>query len=114
MNIDEFSNDRVSDNYGIENIEEIATLISKGVTLDEICMKMQLSEEQKSIILLIYAREYYIQSNYKVGDRYLKEAEKIRSNSKYVKSLIEEIRKNKNFYKYKVDEEYKSLILKIQ
>ena len=114
MNIDEFSNDSVSDNYGIENIEEIATLISKGVTLDEICMKMQLSEEQKSIILLIYAREYYIQSNYKVGDRYLKEAEKIRSSSKYVKSLIEEIRKNKNFYKYKVDEEYKSLILKIQ
>ena len=72
------------------------------------------NDEQKAISLLILARENYTQENYTAGDKYLKKVEKMKDKTKFVISLFEEIRKNKIFYKNRVDENHKPLFLTLK
>lgn len=105
-----FEND-IDDYYGIEQVEQIAELVSSGMTIDEACLNMNLDDEQKSIVALIFARVCYAQENYAIGDQYLKKVEKTKKKSEFVKSLFEEVRKTKKFYKNRVEEGQKLLIL---
>lgn len=109
MSTSDFEND-VDNYYGIDNIDKIKELVSSGMTIDDACCSLGLDGEQKSIITLIYAREYYIQGNYTIGDQYLKKVEKTKNKSKFTNSLLEEIRRNKRFYKNRVVEEQKHLM----
>ncbi len=101
MTTDDFADD-TKNYYGIENIHEVVDLISSGMSIDEACANLDMNEEQKSIVGLIFAREYYSQSNYRLGDQYLKRVEKTKNKSKRVKSLFEEVRRNKKFYRNRV------------
>lgn len=110
MTIDDFGND-TENFYGIENIYELAELILFGMNVDDACITLGLNDEQKSIATLILARESYIQENYVMGDQYLKKVERKKNKTKFVSSLFEEIRRNKRFYKNRIDEGQKHLIL---
>lgn len=111
MTTDDFGND-VDNYYGIEQIEKVAKLVSTGMTIDDACLSLGLDDEQKNIISLIFAKECYAQENYTIGDHYLKKVERTKNKTKFVISLFEEIRRNKKFYKNRVDENHKPLILK--
>ena len=110
MSTSDFRND-VDEHYGIKWAEKVAELVSSGMTIDEACLNVGLNEEQKSIISLIFARECYAQENYTMGDQFLKKVERTKNKSKFTKSLFEEVRKNKIFYKNRADESQKCLIL---
>lgn len=58
MSTSDFRND-LDDHYGIERLEQIAELISSGMTLDDACSNLGLDDDQKSIVALIVARECY-------------------------------------------------------
>lgn len=110
MTTDDFGND-TENYYGIENINELAELISSGINIDDVCTTLGLNDEQKAIATLVLARESYAQENYTMGDQYLKKVEKSKNKTKFVTSLFEEVRKNKRFYRNRVDENHKPLVL---
>lgn len=105
-------NKPVDQYYGINNISDIIELVSNGINLNEACERLNLTEEQKNIVTLIFAREWYTLGNYQVGDSYLKMVEKTPNKSKFTNSLLTEIRKNKNFYKNRIDDNYQSILVK--
>ncbi len=109
MTESDFNSD-MEEYYGIDNIIEIAGLIATGISLEEACQMYKLNDEQKSIVSLIMAREHYYQGNYIIGDKYLKQIEKTKNKSKFILSLLDEIRKNKKFYINRV-EYHKPLVL---
>lgn len=113
MSTSDFKSD-IDNYYGIEQVEQVAELVSSGMTIDDACLNLGLEEEKKSIIALIFAKKCYAEENYTMGDRYLKKVEKTKNKSKFVNSLIEEVRKNKRFYKNRVEEGQKNLLLSIK
>lgn len=113
MTEDEFEYD-TNQSYGLENIEELSKLISSGISLEEACIKLDFSDQQKAIAYLITAKECYIQENFLLGDSYFKKAEKMKNKSKSIIKLLEEIKVNKKFYKNRKKEDYKPLILKYE
>ena len=110
MTTNDFGND-TENYYGIENIYELTELIVSGMNIDEACTTLGLNDEQKAIATLILARESYIQENYAMGDQYLKKVERTKNKTKFVSSLFEEVRRNKRFYRNRVEEGQKRLIL---
>lgn len=110
MSTSEFEND-LYNYYGIEQVEQVAELVSTGMTLDDACLSVELDEEQKSIISLIFAKNCYAQENWIMGDQYLKKVEKTKNKSKFVKSLFKEVQENRRFYKHRVEKDQKKLIL---
>lgn len=113
MTTDDFGND-TENYYGIENIHELAELIVSGMDIDDACITLGLDDEQKAIATLVLARESYAQENYAIGDKYLKKVERAKSKTKFVTSLFEEVRRNKRFYRNRVDENHKPLVLTLK
>lgn len=92
--------DDVNNYYGIKSIEQITNLISEtGLDVDSACLQFGLNNEQVNIVKLIYARDFYVLSHYDRGDQYLKQVEKSQDKTPFVKTLFEEVTKNKRFYK---------------
>lgn len=113
MTTDDFGND-TENYYGIENINEFAELVNSGSNIDDACITLGLNDEQKAIATLVLARESYAKGNYTIGDQYLKKVERSKNKTKFVISLFEEVRKNKRFYRNRVDENYKPLVLNLK
>jgi len=98
MDISEFKTEEF-DNYGIENIDEIISYISEtGEDVESACIQLGLNPEKRSLVKLIYAREYYISGDYAKGDELLRLVE-VADKTPYVLKLLDEIRKNKHLYK---------------
>ncbi len=111
MEESEFKND-LNNYYGVEEVDKVRKLLSAGMKLEKIYTLLKLDSEKQSIILLILARDYYARENYTLGDKYLKKVERTKNKSKFVKDLFDEVRKNKKFYKNRVNNEAKQLVLK--
>ena len=52
-----------------------------------------------------------LNGNFHLGEQYLKIVEKAKKPSKFVNSLYEEVKRNKQFYQFRVGENYVPLIL---
>lgn len=104
-----FKNVKEND-YGISSLHQAVYAISKNIPLDEVVKQFNLSEEEKYIVLLITAREYYYLNNDLMGDRYFMQVEKAKNKSRKVISLFEEIRKKKRFYKNHEESTHQSLL----
>ena len=110
MEITDFNNN-LHEYYGINNLDEIVELISAGYNVEEACQFKGLNKEQTDLVFLILAKDSYAKNDFSLGDKFIKQVEKRKEKTKFVISLLEEIRKNKKFYKNRVDDNYKSLLL---
>ena len=106
----EFKN-RINEYDGLEAIEEMATLVSSGSTIEEVASRFSLNEEQMTLLMLLFARNCYANADYQLGDRYLKQAEKRKNKTGRIKQLLDEIRKKKKFYRNQVSEGAKPFLL---
>ena len=84
-------------------------VISNNMTIEDTCKKLDLSEEEKYIIILKYAKYYYLMGEDEKGDIFFKEAINMKDKSKTIKDIIDEIDKNRKFYKYRNDSYSKKL-----
>ncbi len=95
-----------------ENFNEINDyILETGMDVQTACEQMGMSQESIDIVKLIYAREFYIQENFEKGDLFLVSVERSKSKTKAVIKLLEEIRKNKRFYKNRKVENSVTLML---
>ena len=111
FNYSEFTNDNNYDD--IDNIDEISTMVSKGNSIKEVCESFNMNDEQICLVYLFYVREYYMNGDYEIGDKILKYVEQSQNKTEKVISLMNDIRKNKKFYLYRENNEFR-LIKKIK
>ena len=84
----------------IEKTENLAYLIqSDKISLKVAQVQYNLTEEEIHLIKLIYARDYYIEGMMTLGDDLLKDVDKKKNKSKIVKEFLNEIRRDRLFYK---------------
>ena len=84
----------------IDNLDEILDkIINKKYNIEEVQKEYGLSINDLNIVKLSLAKEYYKKALYINGDKFVKEVEKQKDKSKEVKRFIDEIKKNKLFYK---------------
>lgn len=112
MSQKDFNYHDVNDYYGIENFAQINSYINEsGLDVETACNQLGLASETINLIKLIYAREFYTQGNYTKGDLFFKSVEKSKEKTKEVIQIMEEIRKNKRFYKNRQGEDLLQLSL---
>ena len=99
-------------NYGINNFDEVIKFITENnIDIESSGIDLNLTEEERDIVKLIYAREFYKQGDLDNGDVYLNAVVKTPNKSPLVVSLIGELQKRKRFYKN--SEEKKLLITRV-
>ncbi|MCM1052887.1 MAG: hypothetical protein NC483_02800 [Ruminococcus sp.] len=97
--------------YGVEKIKDVAMLINlHNMTIDEACSALNVSAEDKILIMLFIAKESYAKGDMDLGDRILKQVEKSSNKTLRIKELLVEIRTNRLFYKNRVTNDYQPLI----
>ncbi len=89
--------------YNINNIDEIANLVSNGTSIVDACVKCNLTKEQTCLIYLLYAKEYYMDGDFEIGDRLFKCVEQSSDKTNIVIKEMQKIQKNKKFYMYRED-----------
>ena len=100
MDIQEFGNEDVLDNYGITNFDEINNyILSNKTSIDIACRYFNMSEEQVSLVKLIYARDYYLQGDLKQGNLFLENVQKSKNKTLRIKSIINFLLTNRRFLK---------------
>ncbi len=112
MDLDEFFD---KEDFGLDFIEldALATLtLDEGISLEEAIDRMKLDVDAADIARLIYARDCYYLERYKEGDDYLRKVANRKKKSPIVMKLMEEVRKDKRFYKNRLDTEKNCLVLK--
>ena len=87
--------------YNIDNYEEIISSYQNKESLSDIFTKLNLNFNQRSLVYIAFAKEFYYLGMEKLGDKYLHLAEKQPDKNKFTNLLISEIRKNKKLYIYK-------------
>lgn len=92
--------------YGIRDMNQIIDLFSKGLSLDIILEGLKYNEEQKKIVRLIFAREYYTVGNTFLGDFYCQKVETSGNNSELVMRLLEEIKRDKAYFSHLMGVDY--------
>lgn len=81
----------------MDNIKE--KMISNEMSLKEAISFFNLTKEQLCILKLTIAKDYFIKDYFNQGEKYLRDVEKEKDKTKYVKKLFNEIMVNKRFYK---------------
>ena len=110
MSIDDFNND-LNEYYGLENVRDVAILLEyQGMNIYMACAALNINDEDKNIITLILARDCYARGDMDLGDEFILIVEKSKNKSKQVKKLFEELRRDRLFYKNRVDENYRPLL----
>ena len=104
----EFEN-KTDDCFGLNAIEEMTAFVSSGKSVEEVANMFSLGKEQIMIFLLLLAKNSYTEGSYSSGDAYLKQVERQKNKTEQVKKLLDEIRKNKRFYKNRREEKQKIL-----
>ena len=81
-------------------LEGIASnILGTNVSISEIAQEYNLTEEQVMIIKLLIARDCFVNENYTLGNKYLKEVEKIKEKTPLIKIMFNEVLSNRMFYK---------------
>jgi hypothetical protein len=99
MSEKEFDPNNMNDYFGFDNFREINDyIVESGLDLESACEKLEMTPEEINILRLVYAREYYIFSNFTTGDLFLSTVEKSKDKTPEIKRLIKEIRESRKFY----------------
>lgn len=101
--------------FNPENRNHLSTISSIMVrnclTLEESCDYLNLDKNTRNTVFLMFAKEYYYLCDFTNGDKLVKIIEREQDKSPRVKELLNEIRRDKNFYKNRTEEMGASLIL---
>jgi len=103
-----------TENFGIRDIDVIVDLLIDGISLDEICDKLQLSSEQLLLVKLNIARSYYAAGDDLMGDKIVLEVEKTKNKTARVRKCINIIRQNSKFYRNRFSNRDKKLVMHLQ
>lgn len=104
-NID-FNQNKLNKNYGINNFDVIEHLVyNQNMSILEACMQNNLNREGIDVVKLMFARNCYTNEDYTTGDLIIKNVEQSKYKTPFVINLMNEIRKNKRFYKNRKTEE---------
>lgn len=91
-------------------IEELAYYIkSKYISIDYAKKQLGIIPSQVLLIKLIYARDYFIEGLDELGNQLLKEVEKSKDGNIEVNKFLNEIRREKKFYKNRINNKIKIL-----
>ena len=103
MSENDFDSDNLNDYFGFENFYEINDYIAESeLDLESACEQLEMTPEEINILRLVYAREYYIMSNFKTGDLFLNTVERSKDKTPRIKKLIKEIREGRKFYQTRI------------
>lgn len=91
--------------YRIRNSNYVRELVNRGVPFLEACHECGLDELNMALLGLLFAREYYTDGQFVLGDRYLKLVEKIKCKSPKIRKELDEVKRNKKFYQYRKEDE---------
>lgn len=82
--------------YGINGVQAIVDAIESGLKIQDAFNALCATEEQRSIVLLIFAKECFTQGNVKMGNKYLKQVERSKKTTpvKRLFALVQKIRNN--------------------
>ena len=78
------------------------------------CSEFGVPIEQIDVIKLIFAKKYYSQGNYEMGDTFVKSVERSKDKTPFVLKLFNEVRTNKRFYINRVVDDTKPLKLTLK
>ena len=118
LNIEEL-NDKLKNakrtKYDFENRTHLSiissTMTRKCMDIFEVCRYRNFSNENRNIVLLMFAKEYYYIEDYVTGDKLISYVESQKYKSPKVKRLLNEIKSDRNSYKNRTEEMGASLIL---
>jgi len=107
FNINEnyFTND-LDDCYGIKQFNQFEHFLSIGISIEEACNILKYDSNTALMALLLVARNHYAYEENDLGDYYCKLVERAKGKSREVKKLLEEVRRNKLFYKNRLVRKY--------
>lgn len=98
MSMNDFKDD-LQENYGIKNLDQItAYIFENDLDIETVCSEFGVPIEQIDVIKLIFAKKYYSQGNYEMGDTFVKSVERSKDKTPFVLKLFNEVRTNKRFY----------------
>ena len=101
--------------YGIGNLDEITSyILQSGLGVESACNELGMTDNEIDKILLVYAREFYLQGDLKKGDEFLNAVEKRKNKTKNVIKYIAEVRNRKKFYVNRDNENPLKLGLRLQ
>lgn len=90
------------DNYGIKGVEKIKEYAAKHhMTMEEAFTGFNLTNEEKDMVKLIMAREYYEEGNFKDGNMYLNSVAETPGKTERVMKAMEDIRSKREFYQFR-------------
>lgn len=107
MKESEFEDKEISD---VEKVVKFGEMFNMGYSIMDIFEMIDFSEEQKCIVLLTLAKEFYYEGNMILGDKHMRMVEHFKNKSEVVKEIFREITEKKKFYQYRKDT-YTPLIL---
>ncbi len=82
--------------YGVNNFDEIYNyIIDNKLDVETACNNLNLDEEHKNLVMLVFAKLYYSKGYNVIGDAFIKCVEKSKSKTDNVKSILDYIRRNK-------------------
>ena len=100
--------------YGVGNFLMINDCIIKSkLDIVSACLVLGFNKEKILLILLIYAREFFLQGWDNEGEKLLKIVEKSENKSSKILKVINEIRRNKKLYQYRNLENHQYLDLNL-
>lgn len=101
------------DNFGVDRFEEM--LIHKEVndlTYEGACEELGFTYEEYLLSLLLLARRHFTNKQDDMGEKFLKMVEQSGNKSKKVIAKMEEVRRNKKFYKNRMEAQGTAMVLK--
>ena len=100
--------------FGIDNFLVIHKyIINSKLDIVSACLELNLDKEKILIILLIYAREFFLQGWYNEGEQILQSVERSKNKSSKILKVISEIRRNILLYQYRDLEDHQFLELNL-
>ena len=91
-------------NQELKETEELAYYLqSENISIKDASKNLGIRPEQILLIKLIYARDYYIESNYVMGDLLVKEVSASNHLTPKIMAYLSEVKQNRNEYKNKLN-----------
>jgi len=100
-------------NYNINNLNDVAEYIyNTNKKVSDVCKELGMNTEEINLVILLYAKRYYIQGDYEKGEEFLKAVEKNKEKTDKVRKALDEIKRNKKLYMNKHSDYNLKLTLK--